>query len=91
MSKCDSSIDLDELKTFYDPHPGLRGAVLPIPLEVKKVAGRLNGKTLSLREALSKIREVTTGKVEVVGGCDYISLDITTDHLRNFYCVIRYK
>ena len=60
------SVNLDEVKTFYDPHPGFAGAAIPIPPAVKKVADELNGKTLPLREAMNRIRRVTKGELKIV-------------------------
>ena len=91
MSKQDNQVGLNELKTFYDPHPGFAGAFLPIPTAVRKVAEELNGKTMTLGEALAKIRAVTAGKVELVEEYNYISLDTTTGCCRNYYRVIRYR
>lgn len=61
--------------TFYDPHSGRTGTpirgrpVMPIPPAVKKVADKLNGRTLSLREAMKRLRKVTKGKLEVMADC----------------------
>ncbi len=63
MPEQNNPADLNELKIFYDPHPGLAGALCPIPFQVKKVAEGLNGKIMTLGEALAKIRAVTKGKV----------------------------
>ncbi len=66
------------LKTFYDPHPGIAGALFPIPGAVQRVAEKLNGKKLPLKEALTRIKKVTRGKVEVVQGKErnFIYLDL---------------
>ncbi|MDO8496558.1 MAG: hypothetical protein Q7S43_03900 [bacterium] len=91
MSQEAKRTDLKKLRTFYDPHPGFAGAFLPIPTAVRKVAEELNGKTMTLSEALAKIRSVTEGKVELVEEYNYISLDITTYCCRNHYRVIKYR
>lgn len=62
------TIDLDSVKTFFDPHPGFAGAVIPIPAMVKNVADELNGQSVSLRKAVSKIKTVTRGTVSVEDG-----------------------
>lgn len=54
---------LDERKTFYDPHPGFMGAAIPIPDAVKKVADKLNGKNMSLRRAIDRLKKVTNGEL----------------------------
>lgn len=91
MSGQTNPVNLNELKTFYDPHPGLMGALFPIPAEVKKVAYELSGKTMVLGKALTKIRAVTNGKVELVPRYNFISLDIIISGFRNYYRVIRYR
>jgi len=89
----DRKIDLDEVKTFFDPHPGFAGAAIPIPAAVKKVADGLDGQRLSLREAVARLQAVTPGKVEVVAEFDFIGLrlDGSGRHLSHFFRVIRYR
>ncbi len=67
-------MDLDEVRTFYDPHPGFAGAAVPIPEKVRRVANELDGQTLSLREAVERIQAATTGKVRVVAEYQFIGL-----------------
>jgi hypothetical protein len=43
------------LVTFFDPHPGLMGALAPIPEPVRLLAQELDGKTLQLEDALQRI------------------------------------
>lgn len=66
-------INLDAVKTFFDPHPGFAGALEPISPAVKKVADELNGTTTSLNDAVAKIKAVTTGNVEICK--DFILLE----------------
>ena len=91
MSRQDNQADLNKLKTFYDPHPGFAGAFFSIPTAVREVAEELNRKTMTLGEALAKVRAVTAGKVEIVKKHNYISLEVTTDSWRSYYRVIRYR
>ena len=63
----------DQKKFFFDPHPGFAGAVIPIPAAVKKVADELNNKTMTLKEAIAKIRAVTGGKVTIVKKYNFIT------------------
>ncbi|MBI4434359.1 hypothetical protein HY635_00870 [Candidatus Uhrbacteria bacterium] len=46
----------DTIVTFYDPHPGFAGAVIPIPAEIKEVADDLDGRVLPLGDALRWLR-----------------------------------
>ena len=94
MSK-KTAVNLDAVVTFYDPHPGLMfmGAAMPIPAQVKKVAHNLNGKKLSVRKALKKLRAVTKGKLSVVTlNINFIMLRIKTrDGATHGFRVICFK
>lgn len=74
-----TNCDLDALRTFYDPYSGFMGAAIPIPTQVKKIANDLNGKKLTVREALKKLRSVTNGKLRVIMmDINFIMLEIKT-------------
>jgi hypothetical protein len=47
--------------TFYDPHPGLLGCLYRLPASVKVAADALDGQTLTLDEALARLREAAAG------------------------------
>lgn len=85
--------DLDAVKTFFDPHPGLAGAIIPIPSTVKRVANELNGSKTSLRDAIKKIKAVTTGKVDIYKNCITLETRCTTPFglATNYFRVIRFK
>jgi len=74
--KEDTIVNLSDVKTFHNPHPGLAGALASLPSSVKKVAEELSGRTLPLQEAVEKIQAVTEGKVTPVLQYNYISLHI---------------
>ncbi len=59
-----SNDSLKKVFEFYDPHPGFGGAVVRLPEEMKKVADELNGRKISLEEALGNFNSV----VEKIGG-----------------------
>jgi hypothetical protein len=81
---------LDVVRTFYDPHPGFGGAAILIPTMVKKVAEKLDGKSMTLREAVVKIQKVTKGKVRIRK--NWISLELEeSDTRRHMFRVIRFK
>lgn len=86
-------VDLDEVRSFYDPHPGFAGAAIPIPGPIKTVADALDGRKMSLREALARLREVGVGDVQVVAQYSYIGLRIggTGRHAEHFFRVIRFR
>lgn len=81
------------MPTFFDPHPGFAGAAISIPREVKAVADGLNGKRMSLRRAVNKIKAVTRGKVEAVSDPrhNFIGLTVRSGVLIHFFRVIRYR
>ena len=84
------SANLDEVKTFFDPHPGFAGAIIPIPAPVKQKADELDGKTMSLRDAVNSLQNVTCGKVSVMD-C-WIALKLCEPNgLTHMFRVIRFK
>lgn len=85
------SINLDDVKTFFDPHPGFAGATIPIPEAVKKVANGLNGKSMTLREAVTKILLVTEGTVAVNDDYGFITLELEDNGATHGFRVIRFK
>jgi len=82
--------DLESVKIFYEPHPGMLGAVYPIPGPVQKVAHELDGKTLTLREAVEKIKAVTSGEVKVRKDCILLHIGIQGG-VENMWRVVRFK
>lgn len=87
------TVDMDIPRTFFDPHPGFAGAAIPIPEPVKKVADELSGETMSLKEAVTRLRAVGIGSIEVVPKYGYIGLRLGGDgcHAKHFFRVIRYR
>ena len=57
--------NLNETKTFFNPHPGSINAIIILPALVKKVADDLNGKKMPLRMAILKIKLAAKGRGEV--------------------------
>lgn len=88
-------VDMDVLREFYNPHPrSLPGAVIPFPKEIKKVADDLNGKRLSLKEAVARLRAVRSGAIDVIAKDNYIRLTITDKdgrYVENIFPVIGYR
>ena len=84
--------NLDAVKEFFDPHPGFGGAMIPIPKPVRKVANEINGKSMTLREAVAKIQAVTKGEVSISNNYDFVSLKIKEKSgVRHCFRVIRFK
>jgi hypothetical protein len=75
---------------FYDPHSGFGGAAVPLPSNVRKVAHELDGKILTLHDAIEKIKAVTTGKVKVEKD-NWISFTITNGVVTHSWRLIRYR
>jgi hypothetical protein len=90
MDEKDLKINLDAVKTFYDPHPGFLGAAVPIPDVVKKVARELNCKTMTIRNAVLEIQAVTNGKISVVNGAILLKVSATGRYLAHMWRVIKY-
>jgi hypothetical protein len=99
-----TDVNMDEVKTFYDPHPGIGGAVVPMPRPIKKVADELAGKSMTLREAVQKVEEAAgQGIVKVVSEPEfhYIRFETKTlkqaleeesdDNPRHSWRVIRFR
>ena len=87
------SVDMDKPRTFFNPHPGRAGAAIPIPARVRKVAEDIDGKTISLKDAVKLLKAVGIGRVEVVPEHDYIALWLDGgEHLpTHMFQVIRYR
>jgi len=93
MSQNDT-IDLQAIKTFFDPHPGFAGAAIPIPHQVKEAADKLDGQSLTLAEALECLRSAyPAGRFEVVAEYDFVSLwlDGGRHQPSHMFRVIRYR
>ena len=83
-------INSNELKFFFDPHPGFAGAMIPIPDKVRIVAEKLTGKIISLEDAVAQIQAATDGKVTVMNG--WIALELhEANGTTHMFRVIRFK
>lgn len=91
MNENGSSI-LDKQRVFFDPYPNLIGGKLPIPVAVKKIADELDGKTMTLREVLAKLKEVTDGELTIVTDAIHLRKKGDSEKLITFsWQVIRYR
>jgi hypothetical protein len=70
---------------FFDPHPGVGGAIVPLPPIMKTIANYLNKKEMSLEEALKECKEAAVlydqstnhkHKTEVSVNGNYIRLQL---------------
>ena len=86
-------VNMDILREFYDPHPGFAGAAIPIPGPIKQIADQLNGKRLSLNEAVAQLRAVGIGEIEVVDKYNFLKLflDGGGRYASHMFCVIKYR
>ena len=83
---------------LYEPHSGIGGAVIPLPLKMKDVANELSGKIMSLEniiEKLSPIAKEERGKVEIVEKFKFIKFYIeypeSAPYAMHLWCLIKYK
>lgn len=53
------------MKQFFDPHPGLAGAIARIPEPVRLVANEMDGNSYSDEDALAMIRAVAPENCDV--------------------------
>ena len=90
-------LDMDRLRRFYDPHPNRPGfgAIMPMPVLVKQSIDLLDGKVMSLAEAVGQIESVDISvgniKVKVVSKYRHISLEFKeSDYLVHNWRLIRY-
>ena len=51
---------------FYDPHPGIGGPIVPLPLSLKNVVDGLDGTRMPLDDALERIKRS--------GGCGTVKV-----------------
>jgi hypothetical protein len=88
---------LDETKTFYDVCNGFdvpkgsRKKLVFLPPEVKKIALKLNGKKMPLKEAIKNLQSVTGHKIEIANEHNCINLVIVDSNgVKNHLRIIRY-
>lgn len=88
------TVDMNTPRVFFDPHPGFAGAAVPIPQKIKEVADELSGQTMSLREAVKRLRAVQVGSIEVAAERNFIKLSLTDSggrYIEHMFCVIKYR
>ena len=71
-----NTVDMETPRTFFNPHPGFLGAGIPIPARIKKVADVLNGKTMSLKDAITLLEAVGIGSIAVMAEGSWIKLHL---------------
>lgn len=69
-----NDVYLDEVRTFYDPHPGFAGASVPLPAPIKAIADDLDGERMSLRSAIARLERAEIGRFEVVSRFECIMM-----------------
>jgi len=65
---------MEEMVSFYDPHPGFGGPITPLPKSMLSVVRELDGKTMSISDAVEAMKKVSNVGVEVKN--DYITLTL---------------
>lgn len=82
--------------TLYDPHPGFGGPPRPLPEPMKDLADRLDLQTMTLAEAIWKIKPVASelgGSLSthlVTGNTGYIGFELPEGPGFHFWRLIRY-
>lgn len=91
MAKLETKIML------YDPHPGFGGALTPLPKPMKDLADRLDLHTMTLAEAIWKIKPVASelgGTISVEflekDGWGFIAFELPEGNGTNYWRLIRY-
>jgi len=78
---------------FYDSHSGFAGAIVPLPKSMKDLADFLNGKEMSLKDAVEMIKpeaDKLNGTVSLINEERFIRFEFG-DSLKHSYRLIRYK
>jgi hypothetical protein len=81
--------NLDDIREFYDPHPGWGGAAARFPGSLQEVAIGLDGKRLRLKEAKQRLVEALerTGSGDVFVRPDWIGLQMpSAEDVRRLRC-----
>ena len=87
------TVDMDKPRVFYDPLPGFIGTGMPAIQRIKRVTDSLIGQTMSLREAVARLRAVGAGNIDVIAERNYIRLSLTNGFggvIEHMLCVIYY-
>lgn len=65
----------NEPKHFYDPHPGIGGAAVPLPLPLKDAADGLAGKVMTVARAIEILKAVApTADIDDVAKYGFLML-----------------
>lgn len=94
MTITDDDVHIDDVKEFYDPHPGFLGAAFSLPFDVKAVVDKLNGQKTSIREAVRQILAITQTGVEVNKEIRGITLQVACHSqydVSHTFCVIKFR
>lgn len=82
---------LGSVVEFFDPHPGIAGALSPVPTPVKEVINRLAGSRQVLRDAVNQIKGVTPGVVTVRPESNCILLTLSVSWREECWRLITYR
>lgn len=97
QKRLETKRDINQIVEFYNPYPVCNGPEhnkdsFIFPKEIEAIIKRLNGKRLSLIEALKQIQVATRGRVEIISEhqCIILSIKVPDNHYYSFR-LIRYK
>lgn len=79
----------EDIVKFFEPHSGFSGALIPLPDGVKNLANYLDGRRLSLADAVSQFTMATDGVIRARDGL--ITLELQREILTHHWGLIRYR
>src|SRR4051794_8071090 len=81
---------------FFDPHPGIGGAMIPLPAPMLLVAQALNGERMTMQKAITRFtaKAVQMGRwwrVEKYRGCIFLHYDDGPEKPSHIWRLIRFR
>lgn len=79
---------------FYDPHPGLGGALVPLPTNMRRLAQYFDGKQEYLEDAVKQIQEEAKrcgGDARAVESHHYVEFAFRTGPQAHHFRLLRYR
>jgi hypothetical protein len=81
-----------EVVEFYDPHPGIGGAAIPMPEHLRIVAQWLVGQRMSVEEAMQCFRDVAEAiRVRTYQDCILVEMGSLDDLPMHGWRAIRFR
>ena len=91
----ENSHSQSDLVTFFSPHGGRRGALLPLGQSVVMAAAALDGQTMQLSEAVRRVKAFGVRRVSVDSEAGMILYEtagaVWGSAASHIYCLIRFR